>query len=156
MEKLAEGAPTNRGYQYMLARAIALVGSAQLALGRTGAAEASLRRAIGIVDLALSKRPTDLNLRVAAADTRLELGDALAREGRSSDARTSWTEALGLIDSVAKTRQLTDHRAVQASALMRLDRLDEARPIVLDLVQRGYRRPRWMAIATSKHLLPGS
>ena len=156
MEKLAQSAPTSRSYQYMLARALALVGSAQLALGRTGPAEASLRRAIGIVDPALSKRPTDLNLRVAAADTRIELGDAFARAGRSSEARSTWTEALAAIDSVARTRKLTDHRAVQAAILMRLDRLDEARPIVVDLVQRGYRRPRWIAIATAKHLLPGS
>jgi eukaryotic-like serine/threonine-protein kinase len=156
MERLAQGAPTNRSYQYMLARALSLVGAANLALGRTSAAEAALRRAIGIIDPALAKRPTDLNLRVASTDTRLELGDALARDGRSTEARAIWTEALAAIDSVARTRKLTDHMVLQAAALMRLDRLDEARPIVLDLVRRGYRRPRWIAVATAKHLVPGS
>ena len=156
IEKLAQNAPTNRAYQYVLARSLLLVSSVNLALGKTGVAELGLRRAIGIIDSGLSKRPSDLNLRIASTDTRLELGDALQRGGRLAEARASWTQALAAIDSVARTRKLTDHLALQAAALMRLDRLDEARPIVLDLVRRGYRRRRWIAIAAAKHLVPGS
>jgi serine/threonine protein kinase/tetratricopeptide (TPR) repeat protein len=156
MEKLVQSAPTNRTYQFVLARCLTLMGSAELALGKSSAADQSLRRAIGIIDPALIKRPTDLNLRVASTDARIELGDALERSGRSTEARASWTQALAAIDSVARARRLTDHLALQTAALMRLDRLDEARPIVLDLVQHGYRRPRWITLATAKHLIPGS
>ena len=156
MDALVARVPTNATWQYNRARSLTYVGSAQLALGRTGEAEASERRAIAIIDPSLAKKPSDLNLRVASADARLELGDALARAGRSPDAREAWSQALAAVDSLARARHLTDHLALQSAALMRLDRLDEARPIVLDLVQRGYRRPRWIAVARAKHLIPAS
>jgi len=104
----------------------------------------------------LAKKPSDINLHIAATEANLELGDALARTGRAADARAAWSRGLAAIDSLARTRHLIDHMALQAAALMRLDRVDEARPLVADLVQRGYRRPRWIAIARAKHLLPAS
>ena len=156
MEALVARVPTNALYQLNLAQSIVALGAVQLALGRASAAEANGRRALGIVDPALVKKPTDLNLRAASADANIELGDALARSGRLADARTAWSKALTAIDSVARTRRLTDHLALQTAALMRLDRLDDARPIVLDLVRQGYRRTPWIAVARAKHLVPAS
>jgi hypothetical protein len=60
------------------------------------------------------------------------------------------------IDSLARARQFTDHLALRAWALMRLDRLDEARPIVTELLRRGYRRPHWMAVVKEKRVVPAS
>jgi hypothetical protein len=86
----------------------------------------------------------------------LELGDARARAGNASGAKAAWTSALGAIDSLAKSRQFTDHLALLATALLRLDRIDEARPVVADLLRRGYRRPRWMKLLEEKHVAPAS
>jgi tetratricopeptide (TPR) repeat protein len=156
LEALVARVPVNLSYQINLAQSLTPLGSAQLALGHASAAEATERHALAIIESALAKRPADLNLRSASADANIELGDALARGGRWADARAAWSQALSAIDSVARARQLTDHRALQAAALMRLDRPDDARPIVLDLVQHGYRRPRWIAVARAKNLLPAS
>jgi tetratricopeptide (TPR) repeat protein len=156
MEALVSRVPTNASYQLNLAQSLAPLGSAQLALGRAALAEATERRSLGIVAPALAKKPSDLNLRAASAEANIELGDALARGGRTADARAAWSQALAAIDSVARVRHLTDHLALQSAALMRLDRLDEARPIVVDLVHQGYRRQRWITVARAKNLLPAS
>jgi len=156
MEALVSRVPTNASYQLNLAQSLAPLGAAQLALGRAALAEATERRSLGIVAPALAKKPSDLNLRAASAEVNIELGDALARSGRPADARAAWSQALAAIDSVARVRHLTDHLALQSAALMRLDRLDEARPIVVDLVHQGYRRQRWITVARAKNLLPAS
>ena len=156
MEALVARVPSNAVYQLNLAQSLAPLGSAQRALGRGAAAEAIERRALAIIEPALAKKPSDLNLRAASAEANIELGDALARNGRLGDARAAWARALVAIDSVARKRRLSDHLALQSGALTRLDRLDDARPIVVDLVRRGYRRPRWITVARAKNLVPAS
>ncbi|HEY6826824.1 MAG TPA: hypothetical protein VI259_08195, partial [Gemmatimonadaceae bacterium] len=156
LEALVARVPTNASYQLNLVQGLAPLGAAQAAAGRVASGEATERRALGIVAPALAKKPSDLGLRAAFAEANLELGDALARNGRPTDARVAWTQALAAIDSVARARRLTDHLALQSAALMRLDRLDDARPIVLELVRQGYRRQRWFAFARAKNLLPAS
>ncbi len=156
LEALVAHVPTNASYQLNLAQSLAPLGSAQLASGKAAAAEATERRALSIIAPALEKKPSDLSLRAASAEANIELGDALARSGRAADARAAWSQALAAIDSVARARHVTDHLALQSGALMRLDRLDDARPIVLDLVRQGYRRPRWIEVARTKHLVPAS
>ena len=155
-ERLVAQVPTNGVYQINLAQSLTALGAAQLALGHVATAEASDRHALSIVEPALARKPSDLNLRAASAEANIELGDALARRGRRDDARVAWMHGLAAIDSVARTRRITDHAALQAAALMRLDRIDEARPIVQDLLRRGYRRPRWIAVARDKKLVPES
>jgi hypothetical protein len=154
MEALVARVPTNALYQLNLAQGLIALAAAQLGSGRGSAAEATDRRALGIIEPALAKKASDLNLRAASAEANIELGDALARNGRPAEARAAWSQALTAIDSLARTRRLMDHLALQSAALMRLDKLDEARPIVLDLVRKGYRRPRWIAVARTKNLLP--
>ena len=156
MESLVRQAPTNPVWQYALARWLSFSGASELALGRRREAEADLRRALGILEPGLEKRPSDLNFRTGVTEAELYLGDVLASAGHTSEARQSWERALGTIDSVAKARQITDHLALRAGALLRLDRLDEARPLVVELLRRGYKRPRWMAVVREKHVVPAS
>jgi tetratricopeptide (TPR) repeat protein len=156
MDSLVARSPSNALWQYGLARWLTYLGATDLALHRQGEAEASERRALSIIEPALEKKPTDLNLRVAQTEAYLTLGKALARDGRAADANAAWTRAYATIDSLARARKLTDHLALQASALMHLDRLDAARPIVAELLRRGYRRPSWMAVVREKHAGPAS
>jgi serine/threonine-protein kinase len=151
LESLVAKAPTNTVWQYNLARLRGAVGSAQLELKSYADAKASSRAALAIVEPALQKRASDLNARVAVTEAYLTIGEAEALDGRMTEAKQAWTQALTTIDSVARARQITDHLALRASALLYLNRLEEARPIVAELTRRGYRRPRWIALVR-KHL----
>ena len=156
MDALVAHVPTNASYQLNLVQALAPLGAAQAASGRASTAEATERRALAIIAPALAKKPSDLALRAVSAEANIELGDALVRNGKPTDARAAWLQALAVIDSVARARRLTDHLALQSGALIRLGRLDDARPIVAELVRQGYRRQRWIAVARAKNLLPAS
>jgi serine/threonine-protein kinase len=156
MDSLVAQSPANALWQYGLARWLTHLGSTDLELNRPAEAEGNVRRALAIIEPALQKKPTDLNFRVARTEAYLTLGEALSRSGRATDAQSAWTQAYVTIDSLARARQFTDHLALRASALMRLDRLDEARPIVTELLRRGYRRPRWMTLVKEKRVVPAS
>jgi eukaryotic-like serine/threonine-protein kinase len=156
MDSLVTRSPSNALWQYGLSRWLTYLGATDLVLHRQGDAATSERRALSIIEPALQKKPTDLNFRVAQTEAYLTLGEALARDGRGADANAAWMLAYTTIDSLARARQLTDHLALQASALMHLDRLEEVRPIVAELLRRGYRRPSWMAVVREKHAGPAS
>jgi serine/threonine-protein kinase len=156
VEALVALEPANRARQLTLVQQLTLLSSAQLALGRVAPAEASERRALGIVEPALAKKPSDLTLSAISAEANIELGDVLSKAGRSTDARAAWSKALANIDSVPQKRRSNDHLILQSAALMRLDRLEAARPIVQQLTQHGYRRRRWVDVARSKKLVPDS
>jgi tetratricopeptide (TPR) repeat protein len=156
MEALVTTNPTNALYQYNFSRMLTLLGAGQLASSHAADAEATENRALAIITPALAKKPSDINLRVASTEANLELGDARARAGNASGATAAWTAALGAIDSLAKSRQFTDHLALRAAALVRLGRIDEARPVVTEVLRRGYRRPRWMAFMQERQVVPAS
>jgi len=156
MDSLVVQSPANAPWQFGLARWLTYGGLTDLAVNRRAEAEASERRALSIIEPALQKKPSDLNLRAAQGDAQLALGDILARDGRTVEARAAWTQALVSIDSVARARKLTDHLALQSAALLRLDRLDDARPLVAELLRRGYRKPSWMTVVREKHAGPAS
>lgn len=154
VDSLVAKSPGNALWQYALARWTSYAGIAELELDRAPDAAANERRALAILEPALQKRPSDLNARMALAETDLALGDALARDGRTADARAAWTGALTAVDSVARTLRMTDPLALQAAALVRVGRLDDARPVVAEVLRRGYRRPRWMAVVRKSGVVP--
>ena len=74
----------------------------------------------------------------------------LAQKGDAAGARAAWTQSFETIDSLARTGRLTDNLALRSTALLRLDRVQDARPDVEELARRGYRRPRWVALVRQK------
>ena len=154
LDSLLQHSPTSTTLQYNLGRTLTFLGTDELALARRADAEASERHALAVLEPSLAKKPSDLNLRAATSEALLALGDVLASGGRGLEATAVWNRSLATIDSVARNRRLTDHLVLQSAALMRLDRLDEARPIVNEVLKRGYRRPRWFATVRSKRVVP--
>ena len=120
--------------------------------GRGAEAAASAQRAIDLMAPALSKKPSDQNLRVGLADSYLSLGAARAGLGDLAGARTAWKSAWQTVDSLARATRITDQLALDATALLRLDQVAEARPMVDELLRRGYRRPRWMALVRQHNM----
>jgi serine/threonine protein kinase len=150
VDPLIARTPTNSLWQTSLARTLTTLGSALAAAGRTGEAEATERRALSILEPALKGKPLDQNLRSFAADAQLALGEVLERKGDFTGARAAWTASFTTIDSLARAGRLTDNLALRSMALLRLNRVEDARPEVEELVRRGYRRPRWVALVREK------
>jgi tetratricopeptide (TPR) repeat protein len=70
----------------------------------------------------------------------LALGDALAAARRDDEAAVAYQAALAAVDSIAVTDPRLDSLDLQAQAYVRLGRLAEARPILDQLADSGYRR----------------
>ncbi len=128
---------------------------ALLALGRLPDAETSARMAVAGADSALAESPTDIDRRVAAGDSRVALGEVLGRSGKSREAGVVRLQALALVDSIAGAGQQTEVLAVQAAALLDLDRMGEARSVVAELQRRGYLRPTFVSLVRS-HTRPAA
>ena len=145
--------PNNSVWQLALARTLTLSSYALTAAGRARDADTDARRAISIVDPLLAKRAGDPVARLALTDAYLAAGDAEQRMGDSTAARRSWSGALTVADSVTRATGVAELRVMNAGALVRRGRVDEARPIVRTLEQQGYRRPRWLARMRAAGLL---
>ena len=152
LEALVARAPGESRWQGTLARLRAELGTSMSLLGRVAEAERVERAALANMQPALAKRPSDQSLRIATARATLALGDVLERQGHVSDARQVWEQALATVDSTARATGITDFLALHSAALLRLDRVELARPIVQELLGRGYRRPRWLSLVHTKGL----
>jgi serine/threonine-protein kinase len=137
--------PDNAVWQIALARTMTLSSYALTAAGRARDADAHARRAISIVELVMAKRPGDQSGRLALTDAHLAAGDAAQRMGDTTAARRAWAGALAVSDSATRATGIAELRVLNATALVSLGRLGDARPIVRTLEQQGYRRPRWLA-----------
>jgi len=132
-------------WQIALAKTLTLSSYALTAAGRAREAEADARRAISIVEQVLAKQPAGQGARVALTDAYLALGDAAQRRGDTTAARRAWGGALAAADSATRAAGVAELRVLDATALVGLGRVEEARPIVQTLEQQGYRRPNWLA-----------
>jgi tetratricopeptide (TPR) repeat protein len=144
---------SNGQWQIALARTLTLSSYALTAAGRAREAEAEARRAISIVERVLEQRPSGQAGRLLLTDAYLAAGDAALGGGDTTAARRAWARALAAIDSVGRATGGADLRALDAAALVKLGRVDEARPLVRLLEQQGYRRPRWVARMRAAGLL---
>ena len=79
----------------------------------------------------------------------LASGDALRATGQSEGARLAWERAVAVL-SPQQDREDAAMQTVLASALLRLDRRDEAAPIVAKLDGIGYAHPTFLALKTPR------
>ena len=142
--------PSNALWQLALARTLSAQSSALSATARDADAAAAAQRAIDLVAPLLAKKPSDQNLRLGLAEAYLALADARASSGDAADARVAWSSAFTTMDSVARATQITDQLVVVTVALVHLSRQKDAQPLVDELMKRGYRRPRWMALVRQR------
>jgi tetratricopeptide (TPR) repeat protein len=115
-------------------------------LGRSAEARVGTQEALAAAEAAIALRPGDRELRKIVADCYLAYGDVISGPGRESGAATAWARALSMADSLARGARDTDILALQASAMLRLRGGDEAKPIIVELLHRGYRRPSFIEL----------
>ncbi|MSO45757.1 MAG: hypothetical protein EXQ59_03180 [Acidobacteria bacterium] len=129
---------------------------AELGLGLTyferGELDAAVARADEVERLLapLLARGTDREATRRAAEGRLLAADVAARRGNARLAQ-QWREAaLALVVSDQEANPESRLLAVQARALLALNRAAEARPIVERLTSLGYRHPTLMNVVVQR------
>ncbi|HEX6178867.1 MAG TPA: hypothetical protein VF057_10950, partial [Thermoanaerobaculia bacterium] len=77
------------------------------------------------------------------ADAYLVLGDAEAASGRAAKAREAWSRAAAILP--LKASETPEARDISVRALIRLQRRDEAAPVIEQLQRIGYRAPDFLS-----------
>jgi eukaryotic-like serine/threonine-protein kinase len=152
MLQLLENSPDNRPWQITLARTETGLARALLLAGRPNEALSAAGRALEISEAFLELTPDDVELRRLLSETYIARGEILARLGAAADASAAWTRGLDTIHSVARISRHTDLLALAATALLHLDRVQEAEPLIRELEQRGYRRPEFVEQVREKNV----
>jgi tetratricopeptide (TPR) repeat protein len=150
LERLLAQKPDNRPAQHELLWTLTVLGQALDQVGRHREAVAAARAAVDGRLAALQRKPADPDLRRTLAESQLAYGEVLEGAGNGAGARTAYLAAVASVDSIAHASQQTDLLAISAAALLHLDRAEAARPQVEDLLRRGYRRPRFLALVAAR------
>jgi serine/threonine-protein kinase len=154
MQQLLATSPDNLEWQQEFARTQLALGEALLLGARPAEAREAVREALEIVEPAVARKPDDLNLLRLLSETYIGRGMVLARTGDAAGAHRDWTHAFVTVDSVARLSGHTDLLARAATALLHLNRVEEAGPLLQELWRRGYRRPSLLDLARERGVIP--
>ncbi len=122
---------------------------ALMRLGRTGEASTLIARTIQEGEATIAAKPGDLSRRRILADSYLVQGDLLSQPG-SSGGTTAWARALVLVDSLARASKETEYLSIQAGSMLRLGGSADAKPVVDELMKRGFKKPSFVELARTK------
>src|SRR5690606_24611398 len=151
--RLVEREPSGVVYRQELAKTEAAFASVY-AQSRPEAAVEAVERTLSVLRPLLEQR--DAVTQGVEGHAYLDLGRALSALGRDTEAREAWTQAILAVEGDEGEEGGVDRLATRARALMYLGRMQEARPLVDDLLARGYRQPEFVALARRSGLLPDS
>jgi tetratricopeptide (TPR) repeat protein len=140
--------PSNTGWQQDLAEARIERAALLQATGRQDAARTDARSALTMLDPLLASQPDERTLLLSTTRARLQLADLQTGEA-AERLRLSALHSLRAVGSGAADVRLL---AMQVDALLALDRIDEARPLVRQLWSSGYREPGLVRRLAGAHL----
>jgi tetratricopeptide (TPR) repeat protein len=146
---LTKSAPGNTAWQREFAEAQTEQAEQLLATGHPEAARAAAQGALLLLEPLLTRQPDERALVLATARVRLRLA---ALTADPDAARRLRTEALEETESVRSGR--TDPRlvALQAEALLALDRPADAQQLLAQLQKSGYRDAALIALLQRQHI----
>ena len=153
MMELVKKDSTKLTWRRDAARAHIALGKALAALARPGAALKEARISLTMLEAATEEHPENVSIKRWLVESYLLLGRLQATLGESSAAETAWRHALELVEPLArgsKDKYLLDP---WVRALLRLDLVDEARPIVQQLVDIGYGDAQFLELCRLKGAL---
>lgn len=116
------------------------------------AAASNTRSALDAIEKLRAKAPEDRNNLLLAAQAHLLFGQIAVLHDDSTSAKREWTQARDLLKPALHSGDDPNFLAAYAEALLRLDQMDAAQPIVAKLNWMGYRTPDFVALAASKRL----
>jgi serine/threonine-protein kinase len=145
LRTLVAGDPSNSGWQRDLAEARYSLGDALQAGGDLEAGAREAAAVLAIADRLLKKGPKDRQALRLRSQGHALLGRVWTRRGKATQAREAWQASLASIEPVARTSN--DDRLLEPwwSALLHLDRAEEAAAVSGKLTSSGYRHPAFVA-----------
>ncbi len=155
-EELLATDPSNAGWRRELAPMRRSFGRLLMVQGDVTRAFEELRLALAILQPLVDKNPDDRDSNRWLSASHLTMGEVWARTGDKERARSSWAKAVEVIEPFAL--QSNDRRYLDplARALLYLDRIEEARPIVEKLMSMGHREPTFLELWQQKQQVPSS
>ncbi len=141
--------PTDSGWQYDLARSQTDLGAALASRGQLAAAHSAGQAARGILEAYVVRRPEDVPAHVSLSSAYLLLGNVAARQGDYEPAAGWWKQAAELLQPFGA--ETSDWRVLYpwVQALLRMDRVEEARPVMDKLDSFGFRQPDYEKLKRS-------
>ncbi len=136
--RLAQRDPSNQERQRQLATSLSNVGEMMRGLGDLSGALRSLDAAVDILTPLVADNPDQAEWKYALATSNVELGRIHFLQGDGGAAARAWEQAARLMEVVAVERGDLYYLDTYASALLLLGRVEEARPVVEELVSRGW------------------
>ena len=134
--------------------ALAHVESARLHIARQdyAGADHQLSSALASIKAARATTPGDVNLIVLSADAYIVGGQIAANRTEPTAARGYWMQARDTIAPIARTGDDPNVLAPWASALVLLNDVSAARPVLQKLGAMGYRTPDFNALLASNRV----
>lgn len=117
-------------------------------------ARSTCDRSLGIVRELAATAPKDRDARSRIGRTLLVRGRIEAAMGQRDLARTTWLEAVGVLEPLAREERSKDDQSAYAQALLCLGRVEEARPVAAKLLKSGYKHRELLALCREHGLLP--
>ena len=150
LDQLVATDTTNARWRRELALAQVEAARVQVARRDYTAAEHQLASAWGAIKAGRATTPSDVNLILLAADADIVAGRIATGRRNATAARDYWLKARDAITPVARRGEDPNMLATWASALLLLDDLDAAHPILQRLADMGYRTPDFYALLAAK------
>jgi tetratricopeptide (TPR) repeat protein len=152
LNTLAQKDPTNGDWPPDLAQAQLESARLQLARHDIQSAQSAAAAAPDMIRQLLLKSPENRSLTLLLAQTDIVLGRIAAQQNDMTTAKHLWERARDLLAPTLGTGTDPTLLAPYAEALLRLDRMDAARPLIAQLNKMGYRTPDFIELLASKRI----
>jgi tetratricopeptide (TPR) repeat protein len=152
LNRLMEKYPEEANWRCDLAIGHHGLGRVHLARRELDSAEKEAQTALTLVGMETPPLSETCDFEYWEADSLILIGRIEATRGRADRARARWRKALEVIETMATSKNAINRRLLLARSLLYLDRLDEARPVVEELLAFGYRHPPFLDLCRSKGL----
>jgi eukaryotic-like serine/threonine-protein kinase len=151
LSALAASDPTNSMWRRELVSAQLETGRLQLAKGNLSNAEQLLDTALGTISKERAASPNDRNVQLLESTAHIARGEVAARRHDMSSARAHWSAARDVVSTAARVGADPNFLAAWASALLLLDDMKSAHPVVERLASMGYRTRDFDRLLAEKH-----
>jgi eukaryotic-like serine/threonine-protein kinase len=122
------------------------------ARGDFAAADRQLAGAFAAIKSLRAATPNDVSLTAVAADAYIVAGRVAAERKDTAAARSYWVQARDAAGPIARTSDDPNVLVTWSSALLLLDDMNAARPVLQKLAIMGFRTPDFDSLLASKHV----
>ncbi len=152
LTRLVEEDPTRQTWRKRLGRLHQSIGMTHLELGETSSALESYRAAHALMEEIAASAGDDPEPQWELSISHAFLGDVYERRGELERARAEWARALEIIAPISSRSDDVMYRTAHAEVLLNLGRVDEARPLVEEVLGRGWSEPEVLQLVRDSGL----